>query len=85
MSEKALLARARESRAGTRGVREIKTFGGIGFMLTGNLLVAASSRGILVRVGKDAEAEAMSRAGARPMVLWGRTRGGYLRVVAIAI
>ena len=61
-------------------VREVKMFGGIGFMLNGNLLVGASQRGLLVRVGKDGHGAALSRPGARPMVMRGRTMEGYIRV-----
>jgi len=55
-------------------------FGGTGFMLNGNLLAAASQRGLLVRVGHDRYREALSRPGARPMVMRGRTMDGYIRV-----
>lgn len=61
-------------------VREVKMFGGIGFMLNGNLLVGASRRGLLVRVGKHGHRKALSRPGARPMVMRGRTMEGYIRV-----
>jgi TfoX/Sxy family transcriptional regulator of competence genes len=80
MDDEELLAHVRQSLAGTRSVKEIKMFGGIGFMLNGNLLVAASNRGLLVRVGKDAEREALSRPGASPMVMRGRAMGGYIRL-----
>ena len=85
MDEEELLACVREVLAGGRSVREIKMFGGVGFMLSGNLLVAASSRGLLVRVGKDAESEALSRPGASPMVMRGRVMGGYLRIEPSAL
>jgi len=55
-------------------------FGGIGFMLNGHLLVAASERGLLVRVGKDRYDEALSRPGAHPMIMRGRSMKGYVRV-----
>jgi len=61
-------------------VREVKMFGGIGFMLNGNLLLGASRRGLLVRVGKDGHQDALSRPAARPMVMRGRTMHGYIRV-----
>jgi TfoX/Sxy family transcriptional regulator of competence genes len=61
-------------------MREVKTFGGIGFMLNGNLLVGASKRGLLVRVGKEGHRKALSRPGARPMAMRGRTLAGYVRV-----
>jgi TfoX/Sxy family transcriptional regulator of competence genes len=55
-------------------------FGGIGFMLNGNLLAGASPRGLLLRVGKERQAEALGRPGARPMVMRGRAMAGYVRV-----
>jgi TfoX/Sxy family transcriptional regulator of competence genes len=66
-------------------VKEIKMFGGIGFMLNGNLLVSASSRGLLARVGKDAEREALMRPAATPMIMRGRLMSGYIRVDAAAL
>src|SRR5260370_39768117 len=84
MNEQDLLATVREWLADA-AVREIKMFGGIGFMLNGNLLVAVSSRGLLARVGKEAEPEALTRAGASPMIMRGRLMTGYIRVVASAL
>ncbi len=75
-----LTASIRSALAETAAVREVKMFGGIGFMLNGNLLVGASKRGLLARVGKDAEREALARPGASPMAMRGRRMGGYVRV-----
>jgi TfoX/Sxy family transcriptional regulator of competence genes len=55
-------------------------FGGIGFMLNGNLVAAVSKRGLLVRVGKNGHAAALARPGAHPMAMPGRTLAGYVRV-----
>jgi TfoX/Sxy family transcriptional regulator of competence genes len=74
----AAIVRAALSGAGT--VREVKMFGGIGFMLNGNLVAAASKRGLLVRVGKDRHDEALARPEARPMEMRGRTMEGYVYV-----
>ena len=60
--------------------REVKMFGGIGFMLNGNMLVTASRRGLLARVGKDAQAAALARPGARVMEMRGRAMQGYVFV-----
>jgi TfoX/Sxy family transcriptional regulator of competence genes len=78
-SEK-LTASIRSALAGAGAVCEVKMFGGVGFMLNGNLLVGASQRGLLVRVGKEGEHDALSRRGARPMVMRGRRMGGYVYV-----
>ena len=48
-------------------IREQKMFGGTCFMLSGNMLVGTSKRGLLVRVGKEAHAAAVTRPHARPM------------------
>jgi TfoX/Sxy family transcriptional regulator of competence genes len=61
-------------------VHEVKMFGGIGFMLSGNMIAAVSRRGLLVRVGKDRQHEALTRPGARPMEMRGRTMEGYVYV-----
>jgi TfoX/Sxy family transcriptional regulator of competence genes len=65
---------------GVPAVGEVKMFGGIGFMLNGNLLAGASKRGLLVRVGKEHQAEALAQPGARPMVMRGRTMEGYIYI-----
>lgn len=61
-------------------VREVKMFGGLGFMLNGNMIAATSDRGLLVRVGEQGAAEALARPGAAPMIMNGRTMKGYVRV-----
>jgi TfoX/Sxy family transcriptional regulator of competence genes len=64
-------------------VREVKMFGGLGFMLNGNMIAAASGRGLLVRVGEQGAAEALARPGAAPMMMMnGRTMKGYVRIDA---
>jgi len=49
-------------------------------MLNGNLVAAASRRGLLLRVGKQRQAEALAQSDARPMVMRGRTMEGYVYV-----
>jgi len=61
-------------------VREQKMFGGTCFMLSGNMLVGTSKRGLLVRVGKDGHAAALKRAHARAMEMGGREMQGYVFV-----
>jgi len=75
-----LASSVRAALAGTGVIREVRMFGGIGFMLNGNLVAAASRRGLLLRVGKDRQAEALAQSGARPMVIRGRTMAGYVYV-----
>jgi hypothetical protein len=55
-------------------------FGGIGFMLNRNLLVGASKRGLLLRVGMDRQAQALAHPGTRLMEMRGRAMNGYAYV-----
>jgi len=73
-----LIVSVREALAGSSDIREVRMFGGIGFMLNGNMVAAASRRGLLLRVGKDRQDEAVANSGARPMVMRGRTMEGYI-------
>lgn len=74
-----LAERVRAALAGAREVREVKMFGGLGFMLRGNMVACADSRGLLVRVGDLGKPEALAR-GARPMVMNGREMRGFVWV-----
>ena len=55
-------------------------FGGIGFMLNGNMIAGTFRDALLVRVGKDRNAEALTRRGARAMEMRGRPVEGYVMV-----
>jgi TfoX/Sxy family transcriptional regulator of competence genes len=62
---------------------EKKMFGGLGFMLAGNMAVAASSHGgILVRVDPAEGDELIATTPAEPMEMRGRSMRGWLRVAA---
>jgi TfoX/Sxy family transcriptional regulator of competence genes len=79
-SDTDLAARVRTALAGTGEIREVKMFGGIGFMLNGNMVAAASKRGLLLRVGKEQQEKALSWPGTRPMEMRGRVMEGYVYV-----
>lgn len=78
MAPDEIAASVRVALAGEPSVHEVKMFGGIGFILNGNMLVAVSKRGLLARVGKDAQAHALSRPGAQAMEMRGRVMPGYV-------
>ena len=63
------------------GVTEKKMFGGLGFMIGGNMAVAASGQGgILVRVDPAQSDELVATTTAEPMEMRGRQMAGWLRV-----
>lgn len=56
-------------------------FGGLAFLIGGNMAVAASGQGgILVRVDPAASDQLLSTTKAHPMVMRGRPMEGWLRV-----
>ena len=57
-------------------------FGGVCFMLNGNMLAGTFRDETLFRVGKDADAVALKRAHTRPMEQAGRRAVGYVLVSA---
>jgi TfoX/Sxy family transcriptional regulator of competence genes len=76
-----LAARIRELVAGEPRLSEKKMFGGLAFLVGGNMAVAASGQGgLLVRVD-PAESDALVRSSnARMMEMRGREMAGWLRV-----
>lgn len=61
-------------------VSEKKMFGGICFFWDGNMMVAASKRGLLVRVGKEGHDAALKKRHTRPMIQGKRSVPGYIHV-----
>lgn len=59
-------------------IREVRMFGGTAFLLNGNMVAAASPRGLLLRVGAERHEAALARPGARPMVMRGHAMNGYV-------
>jgi TfoX/Sxy family transcriptional regulator of competence genes len=79
--DEALAARIRVLVAGERGVTEKKMFGGLAFLIGGNMAVAASGQGgLLVRVDPAEGARLVAATSARPMEMRGREMPGWLRV-----
>jgi TfoX/Sxy family transcriptional regulator of competence genes len=57
--DESLAARIRDALVRKRGVEEKKMFGGVGFLLNGNLLVGVWKDSLIVRLGKDEGGEAL--------------------------
>ena len=76
-----LADRIRELLGGTKGVTEKKMFGGLAFLVGGNMAVAASGQGgVLVRVDPDQGEKLIRTTKAQPMEMRGREMSGWLRV-----
>jgi TfoX/Sxy family transcriptional regulator of competence genes len=76
-----LAARIRTLLGDRADLTEKKMFGGLGFMLGGNMAVAASGQGgILVRVDPEQSDELVATTPAEPMEMRGRRMAGWLRV-----
>lgn len=69
------------ARIGSRpGVTEQEMFGGIAFMIGGNMAVGVSGDELMVRVGKDAHDKAVERPGARTFDMGNRPMRGWITV-----
>jgi hypothetical protein len=76
-----LADRIRELVGDERGLREQKMFGGLAFLIGGNMAVAASGQGgILVHVDPAESDELVATTDAYPMEMRGREMKGWLRV-----
>ena len=78
-----LANRIRDLLAGEAGLTEKKMFGGLAFMIGGNMAVAASGQGgLLVRVDPEESDSLVATTTASPMEMRGRQMQGWLRVEA---
>jgi TfoX N-terminal domain len=76
-----LADRIRELVGGEAGLTEQKMFGGLAFLIGGNMAVAASGQGgLLVRVDPARSDALVETTNARPMEMRGRPMQGWLRV-----
>jgi hypothetical protein len=81
--DEALAARIRELVGGQPDLREQKMFGGLAFLICGNMAVAASGQGgVLIHVDPDASDELVATTPATLMEMRGRRMRGWLRVAA---
>lgn len=62
------------------GITEVRMFGGLAFMLYGNMLCGVHKGGGMFRVGRANEPAAMAVEGAGPMTFTGRKMGGMVDV-----
>jgi TfoX/Sxy family transcriptional regulator of competence genes len=72
--------RARKSVARRKGFEEKKMFGGVGFLLNGNICVGVWKEFLILRLGLDAYEEALSDPYAREFDITGRAMKGWVMV-----
>jgi TfoX/Sxy family transcriptional regulator of competence genes len=78
-----LANRIRELIAAEPDVTEKAMFGGLAFLVGGNMAVSASGQGgLLLRVDPDRTGELVSKPHAQPFEMRGRSMQGWLRVDA---
>jgi TfoX/Sxy family transcriptional regulator of competence genes len=81
-----LANRVREFIASEPDVTEKKMFGGLAFLVGGNMSVGASGQGgLMVRVDPEDTDDLGAKPGARPFEMRGRAMQGWLRVDAEAL
>lgn len=79
--DEALADRIRQLIGSESSLTEQKMFGGLAFLIGGNMAVAASGQGgVLVRVDPDQSDELVGTTSARLMEMRGRSMRGWLRV-----
>jgi len=75
--------RLRDALADEDGLSEKAMFGGLAFLLHGNMAVAVMGRGgLMVRVGTDAVKDALARPHTKQIEMRGRPMAGWVHVAA---
>ena len=68
-----------ENLAGVKGITQKPMFGGLAWLLNGNLLCGSRHDGMLVRLGKDNDSWAVQTPGIKPMIMNGRKMSGWVK------
>lgn len=83
-ADPALLERVRAALA-QRTVVERKMFGGVSFMVNGNMVCAVNKTSLLVRLSPEEAEKAQRKKHVEPMAMGGRTSKGFFYVAAEGI
>ena len=78
--DEALASRVRETLGYNPEISERQMFGGIAFMLSGNMAVGVSKDDLMVRIDPDDHDEALTQAGVRVFDMTGRPMKGWILV-----
>jgi TfoX/Sxy family transcriptional regulator of competence genes len=81
-----LAARIRALVAGEDGIREQRMFGGLAFLVNGNMAVSASGQGgLMLRVDPSESDRLVEESTARLVVMRGREMPGWMRVDSASV
>ena len=83
--DEALAGRIRTALSELAGTTEKKMFGGIAFMLNGNMCCGVVKEDLMVRLAPDRSEEALQLPHARPMDFTGRPMKGFVFVGSDAL
>jgi TfoX/Sxy family transcriptional regulator of competence genes len=75
-----LAARIRHALSRRKGIGEKKMFGGVGFLLNGNLLVGVWKNSLCVRLGQDEAEAALPEPHVREFDITGKPMKGWVLV-----
>ena len=78
--DEGLAQRVREIMFDEPGLVEKKMFGGVGFMLYGNMACGVNKDDLIVRVGPEQGGQAVMQPHARPFDITGRPMKGWVMV-----
>ena len=78
--DETLAARIRDALARKRGVEEKKMFGGVGFLLHGNMLVGVWKESLVARLGPDQGEAALKQPHVKEFDSTGRAMKGWVLV-----
>jgi hypothetical protein len=78
--DESLATRIRDALGRTKGVEEKKMFGGVGFLLDGNILVGVWKDSLVVRLGPDEGQAALREPHVREFDITGRAMKGWVLV-----
>jgi len=78
----ALASRIQRILAPQAGLTEKKMFGGVGFMIHGNMACGVHKEDLIVRVGAEGYQEALQRPHTRPFDITGRAMRGWVMVAS---
>lgn len=78
--DKALAERLAEIIAGRSGMKEKRMFGGICYMLNGNMCVGIHKDNVIVRIGEDTAEKIMMEPYVKPMDITGKVMKGWAMI-----